>query len=720
MKRTLFTLLSIALGVGCNCEGAGVVALEAKIDVVPLALDMGEYPIGVRAQGAFTIASVGEVMLRISDFQLEDNSIFRIINNPRRSMVPSTSDVLLIEATPTALGEYTATLVIVSDAANKPKLRIPVVLRAVPVPPCDDANICTTDAFDTSLNDCVHTFADGLACAPADKCVVNAVCSQGVCLGESKDCDDHNMCTEDLCRQTDGECIHKENPDICDDHNPCTADACAAAGCQYEDLPSGTPCEDGDLCTTQDACLAGACVGNGQPDGSPCDDNDSCTIDDTCLAGVCTGSSLITAAHEGEIVFEYHLTPWEDRAFLHRREVSLGENGTFFGLDHLNLSEPAPGLTHVIFAFNQCGTPIYEFAYRPPDSHVLVRNVRREMQLDPANVLRVVVAVRQLPDDGYRPETTMYVLDRTGVPVLSRIEDLGAETGRSLLPDGSHIYGIVWPLNEAIPPEEEPMQNLVVVREDATGNILWRHERTSGDWAEFLGVAGPRVLFWALGRFGALDFNTGATVWSTPTDFVSDEMSLHTGLNLGVIRTQYQLIGVEILNGTHVFDFPAQFDFTYVPRTDPVISADGRIFVMMMRSSEDGAVAVGLDWVELNAAGDLVRSTPLPYVFPGDFYETRHEDRDDPYPTVADDGISYVGYGSQFWAINPDGSIRWTLTSTVESAFTGSVPLLRDDGILLINEQSRRIIGVKTNGGRMSESGWASFRHDGRRSKFTP
>ncbi|CAN0544548.1 unnamed protein product, partial [Laminaria digitata] len=73
------------------------------------------------------------------------------------------------------------------------------------------------------------------------------------------------------------------------------------------------------------------------------------------------------------------------------------------------------------------------------------------------------------------------------------------------------------PLTSGPPSDTQPSrQNLVIVREDLNQNVLWRHERTSGDWAEFLGVAGPRVLFWADGRFGALDFNTGAQVWSQP------------------------------------------------------------------------------------------------------------------------------------------------------------------------------------------------------------
>jgi hypothetical protein len=721
MKRALFTLLSVAFGAACNCEGGGVTLLRAQIEVVPLTLDMGEYPIGVRAQGAFTISSIGDVMLRISDLRLEENEIFRIINDPRRTMHPADSDVLLIEARPETIGEHTAVLVVASDADNTPLIRIPIRLRGVPVPPCDDGNICTNDSFDAEKNDCAHTFADGIACSPADKCIINAVCSQGVCLGDTKVCDDQSMCTRDFCRQTDGECIFVEDTTICDDDNPCTADSCAPGGCENVSLPSGSPCDDGDLCTTQDSCFAAACIGNGQPDGSACDDNDSCTTNDLCMGGVCTGESIIDRADEGEIVFERPLIDWQDRAFLHRREVSLSDDGTFFGMDHLNLSDPAPGLSHVIFAFNQCGTPVYEFAYRPPDSHVYVSYVRREMQIDPDDGIRIVVGVRNLPQNGFGLNTTTYLLDDEGRVRQSEIQVTGAETGRSLLPDGSHIYGVVWPLNEETPENGgNPEQNLVIVREDVMGNVLWRHERSSDWWAEFLGVAGPRVLFWSRGRFGALDFNTGATVWSEPTSYVADEMALHTGLNLGVIRTQEQLHGVEILSGTPVFDYPATADYTYVPRTDPVISPDGRILVMMMRWADDFSAGVGLDWVELTPTGDVLRVTPLPYAFPPTYDETRHEDRDDPFPTVADDGVAYVGYGDQFWAINPDGSIRWTITSTVESAFTGTVPLLRDDGILLISEQGRRIIGVRTNGGQMSETGWASFRHDGRRTKFTP
>ena len=305
----------------------------------------------------------------------------------------------------------------------------------------------------------------------------------------------------------------------------------------------------------------------------------------------------------------------------------------------------------------------------------------------------------------------------------------GGETGRSLLPDGSQIWGTVVPLNSGpFIDESEARQNLVVVRGDREGNPLWRHERTSGSWSEFLGVAGPRVLFWSENRFGALDFNTGALVWSQPTAFITQEIALSTQLDLGVARASGQVLAVEVLNGTQVFTYPPEFDILYIPRTDPIISADGRVLVMMERrietKDEEGRTIfqpVELTWVELDTVGRVLSETRLPYAFTGTFEETRAEDfRDDPYPTVADDGITYLGYGDSFWAIERGGNIRWTLTSTNPSAFTATVPLLRDDGILLMSRGNREIIGVKTNGGQMSQAGWASYRHDNDRTNFTP
>ena len=127
---------------------------------------------------------------------------------------------------------------------------------------------------------------------------------------------------------------------------------------------------------------------------------------------------------------------------------------------------------------------------------------------------------------------------------------------------------------------------------------------------------------------------------------------------------------------------------------------------------------VSLEWTELTAQGQPMVMTPLPYTFQIPWMPPRVED--DPSITVADDGVAYVGYDSQLWAIDPGGNIRWTYTSTLPDAFTGAVPNLRDDGVLVISEGARRFIGIKTNGGTLTSEGWPAFRHDNRRTNYTP
>ncbi|NJK88976.1 MAG: hypothetical protein HC923_05930 [Myxococcales bacterium] len=157
-----------------------------------------------------------------------------------------------------------------------------------------------------------------------------------------------------------------------------------------------------------------------------------------------------------------------------------------------------------------------------------------------------------------------------------------------------------------------------------------------------------------------------------------------------------------------------------MPRTDPVIASDGRIRLLMEHRNATSNLPLGLVYTELDVTGEPQVEVQLPYVYPPNPADARHEDfNDDPYPTVADDGVTYVGYGDRFWAIDQGGAIRWTLTSTV-NAFTGTVPVLRDDGILLLSRGSREIIGVKTNGGRMDTRAWSSFRNDPQRSNYTP
>lgn len=730
------SLALLLLAAGCDCEGGMVTPSPAKLEVEPEILDLGEVFVGVLGRGVVTLRNTGTSSLQILGISLLEER-FAIESRPEGPrLAPASSDVVVLTYRPTQVGVHQDRLLIKSDDPDRPEITVIVRLLAVEPPPCDDGNVCTRDYFDTDTERCEFEFTDGVSCEPKDRCIIDAVCQTGVCLGQRKTCNDDNACTRDLCRQIDGECLFVEAVDPCDDDNPCTVDLCDASGCRHEPVANGSPCDDLDLCTSGDACFAGLCVGTGEPDGSACDDRDSCTVDDRCTAGVCGGTSIVEAASEGQVIFDYPLVDWPFGAFLHRREVSLRNDGVALGMDHLRLVDEngnTAGLTHVIFTVAQCGSSAWEFAYRPADAMVNVRYVRREMQLADDGSLRIVVGVRQLPQDGFEPQSTTYVLDPDGRVVESQQRTSGGETGRSLLPDGSHVFGVVNAITPGIPTAETPfLSSLGVVRETNTKQILWRHDRTLSTpyfWAEFLGVAGPRVLFWANANFGALDFNTGSQVWSRPSAFVASEMALSTQLNLGLARVgqrlrNSQVLAVEIIQGNQVFVFPPNEDEEITIRTDPVISADGRIYFMVQRNDSllNGGRPRSLEWVELTPEGQIAAITPLSdYVFPADPTQVLHEDAgDDPYPTLADDGVAYVGYGDHFWAIDPDGGIRWTLTSTVPNAYSGTVPLLRDDGVLIISEGSRKLIGIRTNGGRMVDEGWSSFRHDNRRTNFTP
>ncbi len=733
-RAARWALIAGLLG-ACQDDPIGFSELRGELVLSPTDADFGEVPLQVEERQTFTLANEGTGSLRVETIAIDSGDavegltlsgagIFRVESFEGAEVLPpGGAREFVVVGQPTEELSYRSRVVVRTDAGDE----VSAILRllGVPQPPCDDDNPCTENRFDPESNQCVVAFADGTSCQPADRCIINGVCARGVCRGESKVCEDDDVCTRDVCRQSDGQCVFLEDTSRCDDDNPCTVDSCGPDGCIHEPILNGEPCDDGNECTVNDACFGGSCLGADLADGAACDDGDSCTVNTSCVGGSCVGDDVVEIADEGEVVFNFVLpSAGFQRAFLHRREMSLSNDGVLVGLDHR--TEPGGSFQHVVFGMKQCGTSAFEYRYRPPDPNALVRYVRRALQIDTKGHIQVIVGVRQLPENGYRPETTSFELKPDGTLCLPeegdvcrrgrRIKAPGGETGWSLTPDGSQLSGVVVNPNDSTDPSRDVF---TILREDRDGNILWQHNRLTRNWAELLGVAGPRVLFWSSGRFGALDFATGAQVWSRQTPFIPKEMALSTELDLGLARTGQQVIAVQLLSGDEIFRFPDPIDERYAPRTDPVISSDGRILLMMERYDPSGQ-PVGLEWVELTLEGEVASSTPLPYQHPADPTLARHEDFfDDPYPTVADDGITYVGYGDSFWALNPGGGIRWTLTSTT-NGFTGTVPLLRDDGVLLLSTTSREIVGVKTNGAAMDTEAWSSFRNDTRRTNYTP
>lgn len=168
---------------------------------------------------------------------------------------------------------------------------------------CTDGDVCTDDACD-GAGACVATNNAG-ACNDGIFCTVGETCSAGACGGGGpRDCDDGIACTSDLCDPTLG-CQHTEDNALCADSDPCTTDLCTGPlfgggddGCAH--FPeSGSPCDDGNLCTPTDTCESGTCVGQDKlacADCFSCDPLTGCTIlgpEPTCREPTQSGRSKL-------------------------------------------------------------------------------------------------------------------------------------------------------------------------------------------------------------------------------------------------------------------------------------------------------------------------------------------------------------------------------------------------------------------------------------------
>ncbi len=164
---------------------------------------------------------------------------------------------------------------------------------------CDDDNDCTDDYCCVESPDhCCHTLLTGEDCNDEDVCTENDTCNElGQCVGDTKDCEDGNPCTDGYCHPTLG-CLQTGNTADCEDGNPCTVDDY----CQNQICRSGTErsCDDGNRCSFDD-CDPDACTGD------DCQPEDYCTHDliptvSECDGNPCTEDDTCTTNGQGEIV----------------------------------------------------------------------------------------------------------------------------------------------------------------------------------------------------------------------------------------------------------------------------------------------------------------------------------------------------------------------------------------------------------------------------------
>ncbi|MFO0592018.1 MAG: hypothetical protein U0441_31010 [Polyangiaceae bacterium] len=186
---------------------------------------------------------------------------------------------------------------------------------------CPSTGPCTAGACDEATKTCLQVPANnGAQCDDGDPCTYFGVCQGGACTkGQTVDCTFLNgTCTKGVCDPVQG-CVSAPQNDgsPCEDGQFCTTnDTCSGGLCKggppkqcappggcfigtcdeatdsCTSVPgnNGAACDDGSPCTANTTCSNGVC-GNGMAvnNGAACDDGSSCTVSTTCSAGVCTG-----------------------------------------------------------------------------------------------------------------------------------------------------------------------------------------------------------------------------------------------------------------------------------------------------------------------------------------------------------------------------------------------------------------------------------------------
>ena len=173
-------------------------------------------------------------------------------------------------------------------------------------PDCSDLDgDCVVGACDGATGGCVEAVAeDGTTCDSGEPCTVGAVCSGGVCGGDTIDCTGlDDACNFGICDEDTLTCLTVPKDDggtpiACDDEDPCTAnDVCGSGTC----AGALVDCSELDAACLVGACdgLTGECLAAPRADGEDCDDLDACTVDDACVTGTCEGAAVDCADLDG-------------------------------------------------------------------------------------------------------------------------------------------------------------------------------------------------------------------------------------------------------------------------------------------------------------------------------------------------------------------------------------------------------------------------------------
>lgn len=161
---------------------------------------------------------------------------------------------------------------------------------------CDDDNVCTEDLCDVESG-CSNNALDS-DCSDGSACTVGDHCQAGLCVAgaDAPDCDDLNGCTDDSCDPATG-CVNSNNAAPCDDLDACTVDdVCTDGACAAG--PESPDCNDDNACTDDSCDQTAGCVN--ADNSASCDDGNACTVGDICGEGACVPGGDTMNCNDGD------------------------------------------------------------------------------------------------------------------------------------------------------------------------------------------------------------------------------------------------------------------------------------------------------------------------------------------------------------------------------------------------------------------------------------
>lgn len=323
--RAQLVLIALAMCVpACGgCDPTTIENCQSSLVTDRQSIDFGRVYLGSAVRDSFHLTSPGCAGLTYTaHFELD---AFGFQAAPAHEQIAAnTGQEIVVIFRPGRSGAIHGRVVFVSDATMSSSVGVDLYAVGAATPDCEDGNGCTVDDFDLASGECVHR-AERLVCDDFNACTGMDICVSGVCLGESFSCDDHDVCTDDLCDPRSG-CLNMPTAS-CSDANPCTLDTCdPVLGCQHMVLDDGTPCDDLEQCTIGDICVLGECIGVNVTEGATCDDHDPCSKHDQCVEGTCIDPTYHRAGI-GELKFATEVGPL---AFGASENPLIDRDGTVF------------------------------------------------------------------------------------------------------------------------------------------------------------------------------------------------------------------------------------------------------------------------------------------------------------------------------------------------------------------------------------------------------